>query len=52
MFNETSSSILFYLNVNKAEVHSITNINKIYIFTCNLQTDLKNDGSCVLVIKA
>jgi len=52
MFIKPTGSILFYLNINKAEVNRITNINKIYIFTCSLQTDLKNDGSCVLVIKA
>jgi hypothetical protein len=51
MFIKPIRSILFYLNVNKAEVNRITNINNIYIYTCSLQNDLKNDGSCVLVVK-
>jgi hypothetical protein len=52
MFIKPASSIPVYLNINKAEVHRITNINMIYIFTCSLQAELKNDGSWVLVKKA
>ena len=52
MFIKHTSSILFYLNINKAEVNRITDINMIYILTCSLQTDFKNGGSCVLAIKA
>jgi hypothetical protein len=52
MFIKPTSSIPVYLNINKAEVHSVTNINMIYIFTCSLQAEFKYDGSRLLVIKA